>query len=66
MIDLNNTPAESHYKQLEKAPTGIVGLDEITGGGSAQRSSDPGYRKRGLRKDPPVHAVPRAGRSAVQ
>jgi circadian clock protein KaiC len=33
MIDLNNTPAESHYKQLEKAPTGIVGLDEITGGG---------------------------------
>ncbi len=33
MIDLNNTPAESHYKQLEKAPTGIAGLDEITGGG---------------------------------
>ncbi len=33
MIELNNASAESHYKQLEKAPTGIAGLDEITGGG---------------------------------
>ena len=33
MIELNNSSIESHYKQLEKAPTGISGLDEITGGG---------------------------------
>ncbi len=33
MIELNNASAGPYYKQLEKAPTGIAGLDEITGGG---------------------------------
>ena len=33
MIELNNSPIGPHHKQLEKTPTGIDGLDEITGGG---------------------------------
>ncbi len=33
MIELKNSSIESHHEQLEKAPTGISGLDEITGGG---------------------------------
>lgn len=33
MIELNNASSGPHYKQLEKALTGIDGLDEITGGG---------------------------------
>ena len=33
MIELNNSSIESHHEQLEKALTGIDGLDEITGGG---------------------------------
>jgi circadian clock protein KaiC len=34
MTELNNNgSAQLHYKQLEKALTGIAGLDEITGGG---------------------------------
>ena len=33
MIELNNSSIESHHEQLEKALTGISGLDEITGGG---------------------------------
>jgi circadian clock protein KaiC len=34
MTELNDKgAAEPHHKQLEKAPTGIAGLDEITGGG---------------------------------
>jgi circadian clock protein KaiC len=33
MIELNSSSIESHHEQLEKALTGISGLDEITGGG---------------------------------
>ena len=33
MIELNNSSIESRHEQLEKALTGISGLDEITGGG---------------------------------
>jgi len=33
MIELKNSSIESHHEQLEKALTGISGLDEITGGG---------------------------------
>jgi len=33
MIELKNSSIESHHEQLEKALTGISGLDEITSGG---------------------------------
>ena len=41
----------SQVVPLQKAPTGIRGLDEITGGGLAQREDDHRLRRAGLRKD---------------
>ena len=33
MVNRGNVSAKSHSNELEKAPTGIEGLDDITGGG---------------------------------
>ena len=45
-------------KSLEKSPTGINGLDDITDGGLPKGRTDPGMRKCRLRKDPYGHGVP--------
>ena len=50
---------------LQKCPTGIKGLDEITGGGFP-RAADPGLRRRRLRQDPAGHRVPGPRSHAVR
>ena len=43
---------EPSHLQLNKRPTGIQGLDEITGGGLPRGAPHPGVRRRRLRQDP--------------
>ena len=52
--------------ELPKCPTGIEGLDEITGGGLPRGPADAGLRRRRLRQDAARHGVPGPRRHRVR
>ena len=56
----------SRSPALRKTPTGISGLDEITGGGLPAGAADAGVRQRRMRQDAAGHGIPRARRSGVR
>ena len=53
-------------QEIPKSPTGIIGLDEITGGGLPARPADARLRRRRVRQDAAGDGVPRPRRRRVR